>query len=280
MCHQPDIQRTTSRSFVQIALLMAIAMLAVSCGGDGDNLGKTDRGVPLIFAAASLADVLGEAASLYEAETGKRVDFSFGGSIALANQIALFGAPADGVFFVGEVPAEVIADAGLVPASGYPNIFSNSLVVIGPSDAARLGSLGDIASKEVRFAIADPLLAPAGVYARQALETIGIWDEISGRAILMLDVRAAMAAVESGNVRFGIVYKTDAVTSDDISVVYEIEDGHSPISYMAIPLEGASNKDGAAEFLQYIVFEQEARNLFELAGFTIVGVPGQPDPGK
>jgi hypothetical protein len=49
---------------------------------------------------------------------------------------------------------------------------------------------------------------------------------------------------------------------------------------MAIPLEGASNKDGAAEFLQYIVFEQEARNLFELAGFTIVGVPGQPDPGK
>ena len=280
VCDQRQFQRLIDLRCVQIALLLAIAIFGVSCGGDGDNPDNFDNRAPLIFAAASLANVLGEAASLYETETGNRVDFNFGGSITLANQVALFGAPADGVFFVGERPAEVFAEAGLVPAPGYPNTFSNSLVVIGPKGAARLSSLEHIASVKARFAIADPLLAPAGVYARQALESAGIWDEISSRAILMLDVRAAMAAVESGNVQFGIVYKTDAATSDNISVLYEIEDGYSPIIYMAIPLKGASNEDGAAKFLQYIVSEPATLALFERAGFTIAGVPGRPGPNR
>ena len=96
----------------------------------------------------------------------------------------------------------------------------------------------------------------------------------------MLDVRAAMAAVESGNVQFGIVYKTDAATSDNISVLYEIEDGYSPIIYMAIPLKGASNEDGAAKFLQHIVSEPATLALFERAGFTIAEVPGRPGPNR
>lgn len=251
-----------------LALLFPVFIAA--CGGNAGN------NVPLIFAAASLSDVLADAAELYEADTGKRVDFSFGGSIALANQIASFGAPADGVFFVGEEPADVIANGGLMPRSGYPNLFSNSLVVIGSNDEEPLNSLEELVSKKNRVAIGDPLMAPAGAYAKQALESAGIWDEISDRAILTLDVRAAMVAVESGNARFGIVYKTDAVTSDAVSVLYEIEGGHTTIAYMAIPLQGASNAESAREFLDFIIAGPETRNLFESAGFTIVGIPGQP----
>ena len=83
----------------------------MSCGG------KSNEDVPLIFAAASLADVLIESAELYETQTGMRVDFSFGGSIALANQIALLGAPADGVFFVGERPMAALEEANLLPSA-------------------------------------------------------------------------------------------------------------------------------------------------------------------
>lgn len=261
-----------SRS-LRFVLALTVALLLASCGGDHGGSGKD---TPLIFAAASLADVLGEAAEVYEGETGKRVDFSFGGSIALANQIASFGAPADGVFFVGEKPGQIIVDANLMPRSGYGNYYSNRLVVIGPKSARPLNSLEELAAQKSRVAIGDPVLAPAGVYARQALESAGIWDEISDLAIFAFDVRAAMAAVESGNARFGIVYRTDAVTSDALSIVYEIEGGHPNIEYMAIPLEGARNAEAAREFLDFIIRAQETRTLFESAGFVIVGVPGRP----
>ncbi len=198
----------------------------------------------------------------------------------MANQIASLGAPADGVFFVGDKPAQIIAAADLVPDPGYPNLYSNSLVVIGAVDEDPLDSLDELVSQRARVAIGDPLLAPAGVYARQALESAGVWEEISDRAILTLDVRAAMAAVESGNARYGIVYKTDAVTSDVVSVVYEIAGVGQQITYMAIPLEGARNAGAAKQFLEFIAFESKTRDLFKSAGFTMVGVPGQPGPNR
>ena len=81
--------------------------------------GKPEDGVPLIFAAASLSDVLTESAEIYERETGKRVNFSFGGSITLANQVATLGAPADGVFLVGEQSEKILED--LVGSSNPAN---------------------------------------------------------------------------------------------------------------------------------------------------------------
>jgi molybdate transport system substrate-binding protein len=267
-----------ARLSVQFVLLSTITLLFVSCNGNNDGVGGPDDRVPLIFAAASLADVLAQAVEIYEADTGKRVDFSFGGSITLANQIASFGAPADGVFFVGKEPARVIGDAGLIADPGYPNLYSNSLVVIGSIDETPLHSLGELVSQQARIAVGDPQLAPAGVYARQALESAGIWEEVSDLAIFTLDVRAAMAAVESGNARYGIVYKTDAVSSDAVSVVYEITGAGQEITYMAIPLNGARSADLAKEFLEFIALEPKTRDLFISAGFTIVGIPGQPGP--
>ena len=84
------------RRAVQCVLMLACVTVFASCGGN-----SSDDGVPLIFAAASLSDVLTESAEVYERETGKRVEFSFGGSITLANQIVKLGAPADGVLFAG-----------------------------------------------------------------------------------------------------------------------------------------------------------------------------------
>ena len=144
-----------------------VAIFSTSCGG---NSAGTSDGTPLIFAAASVSNVLEDAAALYKEETGKQVDFSFGGSIALANQIASFGAPADGIFFVGERPIEVIQMAGLLPEEKFANLWTNSLVVVAHKDAATLTSLNELALDGGRVAIGDPALAPAGVYAREALE--------------------------------------------------------------------------------------------------------------
>lgn len=262
---------------VHFVAFVTIALLLASCGGNSSNRGSRNDGTPLIFAAASLAGVLGEAADIYEADTGKRVDFSFGGSIALANQIAQLGAPADGVFFVGERPVAALEEANLLLSADRSIALSNQLVVIGPGSEAPLESLEQLAARKGRVAIGDPALAPAGVYTRQALTSAGIWPDILARAVFTFDVRAAMAAVESGNVRYGVVYRTDAVSSNSVSILYEIEGGHADIEYIGSALSGAPNAVSAEEFLEYVAGTLETRTLFESAGFGVT-VPGLDDP--
>jgi molybdate transport system substrate-binding protein len=250
------------RRSTQIVLVLMFLAIAASCGGNSVD------DVPLIFAAASLSDVLIESAHIYERETGRRVEFSFGGSLALANQIAKLGAPADGVFFVGEEP-KMILDNLVNPVPNGSIGLVNTLLVIGSKDAEHVGTLSDLSASDARVAIADPLLAPAGQFAKQALEYAGVWEEIESDLIFAVDVRAALSAVESGNSDYGIVYRTDAFGSDSISIMNEIYEGYSPIVYVGRSLKMAENSDFVVEFYEFLSKSVDVRDVFESAGFTI-----------
>lgn len=241
------------------------------CGGSADD------DVPLIFAAASLSDVLTESAEIYERETGNRVVFSFGGSLTLANQIVKLGAPADGVLFAGSEPGRIIIEAGLRSVEDAPGSITNSLVVIGGLDALAINSLNDLVFSDERIAIANPELAPAGRYAMQALGNAGVSVEIANQLIFTGDVRAALGAVETGNAKYGIVYGTDAYSSERVEIVMEI-DGVAG-GYFFTGIAGARNGRAAQMFLNYIVIETGTREVFESAGFEIrmTGIgPGNP----
>ena len=195
----------------------------VACDGVGDS------DVPLIFVAASLSDVVVEAGDLYEAETGNRVDFSFGGSIMLANQIAELGAPADGFFLVGDRPVLILREAGMYSDDNLMSGLVNKLVAIAPSEQEALTSLQAIVEQAPRVALGDPNLAPVGIFTREAFESVDLWDNVSKDAIFAVDARATTAAVQSGNADYGIVYKTDAISSHAVSIVYEIEETYPDI---------------------------------------------------
>ncbi len=60
-----------------------------------------------------------------------------------------------------------------------------------------------------RLAIGDPAAVPAGVYARRYLEQRGLWTAYEPRIVPTTNVRAALAAVETGSVDAAIVYVTD-----------------------------------------------------------------------
>ena len=255
--------RLLKRRLVQLVLVLLGAGLIASCGGNtGDD-------VPLIFAAASLSDVLTDSAEVYERETGKQVVFSFGGSLALANQIAKLGAPADGAFVVGREAIRRIADADLVGSNGYRTMFSNQLAVIGPRESGELSELSDLTNTEGRIAIGNPDLAPAGEFAKQALESAGIWDAVSDRLIMTSDVRSAMAAVTSGNTKFAIVYASDVASSGDSSIksLLVVEDGYDSIHYFSVPIKDSKNSSGFEEFNQFLASSQQTQAIFNAAGF-------------
>ena len=164
-----------------------------------------------VFAAASLTDSLKEIAAAYEKQTGDKVMFNFGASSFLARQIEE-GAPADIFFSADEAKMDGLEKKGLIIKETRTSRLSNSLVIVVTSDSALpIHSAKDLAGPAVkRVALADPKTVPAGIYAKQYLQCAGLWSAIKPKVVPTDNVRAALAAVESGNVEAGMVYKTDA----------------------------------------------------------------------
>lgn len=222
-----------------------------------------------VFAAASLTDALKEIAVGWEQASGHQVVFNLGASNDLARQIRA-GAPADAFFSADKTQMDGLEKEGLVRAADRVDLLSNALVVVAPADStARVTRPADLAGFRT-IALADPQAVPAGVYARTWLEGLGLWAVLKDRVVPALNVRAALAAVESGNVEAGIVYKTDASLSKRARVLFEVPraDG-PPIVYPLAPV-ATSTKAATAEFVRHLQ-SAAARQVFARYGFVVLG---------
>src|SRR5262245_50972887 len=198
-----------------------------------------------VFASASLTDTLKEIAAAYEKQSGDKVVFNFGASSFLARQIEE-GAPADVFFSADEARMDALAKKGLIVTGTRKSRLSNSLVIVVPADDSRpIQSPSDLAEARVqRLALADPKTVPAGIYAREFLEKAGLWTAVEKKVVPTDNVRAALAAVESGNVEAGIVYKTDARISRKVKVAYEVPVKEGPaISYPMAAVKDAKEPE-------------------------------------
>jgi molybdate transport system substrate-binding protein len=238
--------------------------------------GVEPRSEATVFAAASLADALSEIGRSFQTETGIKVSFNFGATSDLGRQIRA-GAPADVFFSADEPQMDLVEQAGLVRHADRVDLLSNTLVVIVPAPAAgaaagaaarpALAGAQDIASFP-RLALADPQAVPAGVYARAYLQSVGLWDTMAGRVVPTLNVRAAVAAVESENVPAAIVYRTDAIASRRVRIVLEVARDAGPrIVYVAAPLAAAG--EPGRRFAAALATTSAAR-VFERLGFIVL----------
>jgi molybdate transport system substrate-binding protein len=219
-----------------------------------------------VSAAASLTDVLHEIAAQY----GQPVLFNFGASSMLARQIQE-GAPGDLFISADELKMDQLAQRGLIVKKSRVDILSNTLVIVIPSDSAlKIESAKDLADPSIRnVAVAEPQSVPAGIYAKEYLRKIKVWDRITYKLIPTDNVRSALAAVESGNVETGIVYKTDALISTAVKIAYEIPRADGPkIVYPAAVLADSTEKAAAQKFLDYLQSEP-ARAVFLRFGFLL-----------
>jgi molybdate transport system substrate-binding protein len=222
-----------------------------------------------VFAAASLTDALKELASSYESESGDKLFFNFAGSNALARQIKE-GAPADVFISADEIQMDNLAKAALIDPATRVDLLSNTLVIVVPKDGpAELtpAALAETAIK--RVALADPRSVPAGVYAREYLTKLGVWNAVEPKVVPTENVRAALAAVESGNVEAGIVYKTNAAISKAVKIAYEVSANEGPkILYPVAVLKDSKNADASQKFVEYLQSEP-ALAVFKKFGFIV-----------
>lgn len=223
-----------------------------------------------VSAAASLTDVMHELGDVYQKDTGDTLLFNFGASSTLARQI-IEGAPADVFISADELKMDQLAVRGLVIKKSRRSILSNTLVIIVPSDSnLKINSPRDLADPAIRnVAVAEPQTVPAGIYAKEYLRKLGVWSKITSKIIPTDNVRATLAAVESGNVETGIVYKTDALISKVVRIAYDVPAAEGPeISYPAAVVAESRNKAAAQQFLDFLSSEK-AKALFRKYGFLV-----------
>lgn len=209
-----------------------------------------------VFAAASLTQVLTEVAKQYQTQhPNDQIRLSFASSSTLARQIAQ-GAPAQ-VFISSDLNwMNQLQRQQQIEVSSRTNLLGNRLVLIAPAGQARALSLQPNAAWTTgyrgRLCMGAPDSGvPAGLYAKQALISLKLWDQLKGRVVGTEDVRGALAFVERGECDLGVVYQTDANISPRVKIVATFPAGsHAPIVYPAALMSKPSQS--ARRFLSYL----------------------------
>lgn len=251
-----------SRRLAGLALLLGLLGWGCRAQAPGEN-------VLLLYAAASTTGVVEEIRGRYTRQTGQAVELNFASTATLATQIRS-GAEADLFLAADEGWTRVLTGIpGLV--ADRIDLLGNGLAVVLPTGSQRsLRSPREMLEASfASVAMANPdSLVPAGLYAREALVRLGLWESLRSRMVYGDNVRTALAYVETGSVAAGIVYRTDALASSQVDLAFEIAPGlHRKIRYPLLLLSHGGRSDAARDLFEYLQ-GAEATALFRKHGFT------------
>ena len=164
-----------------------------------------------------------------------------------------------------------LEDEGLVDADSVVELLENKIALIVPKDST-LGITGfeDITKAE-KIALGDPESVPVGQYAKEAFENLGMWDDVEAKTSFGTTVTEVLSWVAAGSADAGIVYLTDATTSDQFDQVkvigYAPEGSVSKVIYPVGVVSASTKKDAAQKFVDYLETD-DALSFFAEYGFT------------
>ncbi|WP_028593753.1 molybdate ABC transporter substrate-binding protein [Paenibacillus assamensis] len=236
-----------------------------------DSSNKMEKVELTISAAASLTDALTEIQKSYEAaNTNMKLNFNFGGSGALQQQIEQ-GAPVD--LFLSAAPKNMnaLVDKELIDRNQQRTLLSNELVVVVPSSASTtLESLEDLTKENIKtLAIGIPESVPAGNYAKEALTHAQLWESLQAKTVQAKDVRQVLQYVETENVEAGFVYKTDALSSSKVKIAFSVDpNSYTPVEYPIGIVKSSKHSKESEAFYTYLQ-SKEALDVFVKYGFSI-----------
>jgi molybdate transport system substrate-binding protein len=251
--------------------LQAVAipmLLLAACGGASSS---APEGRVVVFAAASLTDAFEELAAAYADETDAEVVLSFDASSALRAQITE-GASADLFVSADVVNPQQLVDAGLT--DGEPQRFAaNRLVLVVPADGAdAVATWQDLAADGVRIVAAGEDV-PITAYAEELVDALadqpdapdGLAEAYAANVVSREDnVRALLAKIELGEGDAGIVYETDAASTDDVASIEIPAEAEVVADYAFVVLADAAT--AASAFAEWLVGD-EAQAILASHGF-------------
>jgi molybdate transport system substrate-binding protein len=225
-----------------------------------------------VCAGVGLTDVITTINNLYQqANKNVKIVANFAASGTLQTQIEQ-GAPADIFISAAAKQMDNLQQKGLLFNETRVNLLYNKVVLVVPLDS-KLGltSFNDLTLNSVKkVAVGDPQFVPAGTYALQAFDLLGITARVQPKEILGADVRQVLNYAETGNVDAGIVFSTDALTSNKVKVVASAPDPiNANVVYPVAVIKASKNPEVAKHYLAFL-FSSQAKAVFEKYGFTVV----------
>jgi molybdate transport system permease protein len=265
---------------------MAFCLVAAGWPGASEPLAAqgepetSDDGSLLVLAAASLTDVLPALAEAWEEAGGRPVRFSFAATSRLARQVDQ-GSPGDVFVSADREWMDWVEERGWIVPASRTAVVANRLVVAVP--VGRPGPLAGPADMVnpvavARIGIADAN-APAGRYARQALEWAGVWEALEDRVVRGGSVRGTLEWIARGEADAGIVYSTDAAVESRVTVAFPLPpESHQDVVYSAAVLRTSTRAAEAGDFVAFMAGER-AEEIFADAGFRPAGAPFGQEAG-
>lgn len=253
----------TARMIRQVVAITVCAAALTNAG---------DAETPLrVAAAVSLREVLTTISADFEAQTGIRVELVFGSSGQLLAQIRN-GAPIDLFISAAHEPVDVLEREGLLQPGPRRVVAGNKLVLVAPKGAPPpVKEFLELAQPAVRrLAMGEPSTVPAGQYAQQVLDKLGIADALIERIIYGTNVRQVLDYVARREVTLGIVYATDALARADEVIVTAIAEAawHQPIEYPAVGLARSCRAADSERYIGWMTGETAAITWRE-RGFSV-----------
>ncbi|MCP4589266.1 MAG: molybdate ABC transporter substrate-binding protein [bacterium] len=261
------MRRVTQTIF---CLSCGAGLAAVACAPSANPSANANRAELTVFAAAGVADAIGEIAELFEEVSNVDVLINSASSGVLCKQAEL-GAPWDIYVPASTHYLDRLQTAELLTPGSRIRLASNQLVVVhAGADAPAWDDLSPLADAAFgSISIANPDHAPAGQYAEEALRRTGMWDDLQPRLVYANSVRLAAHYVADGGLAIGIVYATDArAYAERMTPVYRFPEGsHRPIVFEAAVGRGSAAPNVAGRFLD-LAASTQARSIWERHGFV------------
>lgn len=262
-----------------VALFCAMAAVAAPFEALAAPGGKTVT----VFAAASMTESMNRIAELYKkAAPDVNIVYNFDSSGTLKTQIQQ-GADCDIFISAGQKQMDqmdIKADPKVntekldyvLPGTRF-NIVSNKVVLIVPKghNPKGISDFKDVVTDKVSLIALGNSDVPVGQYSQEIYTNLGLWDRLNGmqRISFASNVKEVLSQVAAGAVDCGIVYSTDAATSNGVDVVAEApKDTHKPITYPAAILKRTKDEAAAKAFVAFLK-DDEAAAVFKGIGFAI-----------
>ncbi|HEV8714694.1 MAG TPA: molybdate ABC transporter substrate-binding protein [Candidatus Binatia bacterium] len=223
-----------------------------------------------ISAAADLALAFQELGALFEKETGINPVFNFGSTGQLAQQIEQ-GAPVDlfaaaNIDFVNELEKQglILPDTKALYARGRITLWTRS------DSSHHIDRIEDLVRPEVKqVAIANPEHAPYGIAAREAMQSVEIWEKVQPKLVFGENVRQTLLYAETGNVDVAIVALSLSVQGQGRWVLVP-QELHKPIDQALAVIKGTRHEQEARRFAAFIN-GPEGRPVMRKYGFILPG---------
>lgn len=255
------------RSLRLIILVTCGTLLGLSGCGLANSGSNVEGEQVLIAAASDLRFAFTDLGSRFEDATGIAPTFTFGSSGQLKEQI-INGAPFDLFASANEQFALDVVAADKGWAETLEPYALGRIVVMARSGLDTPTHITDLVGEHfARIAIANPAHAPYGIAAREALQSVGVYEDVKSRLVLGENVSDTLRLVETGNVDAAIVALSLVIVGD---VAYELipDNLHTPLKQSIVVTKTGSNENHAREFVEFL-FSDNGRRIMESYGFVL-----------